>query len=50
MKKYLLLISFLGIYSCENGSSDYSYDTIHEFELHSNNRVSSLLMSASEYN
>ena len=50
MKKYLLLISLLGIYSCENESSDNSYDTIHEFELHSNNRVSSLLMSASEYN
>ena len=49
MKKYLLLISLLGIYSCENESSDNSYDTIHEFELHSNNRVSSLLMSASEY-
>jgi len=50
MKKYLLLISLLGIYSCENESSDNNYDTIHEFELHSNNRVSSLLMSASEYN
>ena len=49
MKKYLLLISFLGIYSCENESSDSSYDTIHEFELHSNNRVSSLLMSTNEY-
>ena len=49
MKKYLLLISFLGIYSCENESSDSSYDTIHEFELHSNNRVSSLLMGANEY-
>jgi len=49
MKKYLLLISFLGIYSCENESSDSSYDTIHEFELHSNNRVSSLLMTINEY-
>ena len=49
MKKYLLLISLLGIYSCENESSDFAYDTIHEFELHSNNRVSSLLMSTSEY-
>ena len=49
MKKYLLLISFLVIYSCENESSDYSYDTIHEFELHSNNRVSSLLMTTNEY-
>ena len=49
MKKYLLLISLLGFYSCENESSDNNYDTIHEFELHSNNRVSSLLMSASEY-
>ena len=49
MKKYLLLISILGIYSCENESSDSTYDTIHDFELHSNNRVSSLLMSASEY-
>ena len=49
MKKYLLLISLLGIYSCENESSDSDYDTIHEFELHSNNRVSSLLMSANEY-
>ena len=38
MKKYLLLISLLGIYSCENESSDSSYDTIHDFELHSNNR------------
>ncbi len=49
MKKYLLIIPLLGIYSCENESSDNNYDTIHEFELHSNNRVSSLLMSASEY-
>ena len=49
MKKYLLFISFLGIYSCENESSDSSYDTIHEFELHSNNRVSSLLMTINEY-
>ena len=49
MKKYLLLISFLGIYSCENEVSDSSYNTIHEFELHSSNRVSSLLMGANEY-
>ena len=49
MKKYLLLISLLGIYSCENESLDSGYDTIHDFELHSNNRVSSLLMSANEY-
>ena len=49
MKKYLLLVSILGIYSCENESSDSVYDTIHEFELHSNNRVSSLLMSTNEY-
>ena len=49
MKKYLLLISILGIYNCENESSDSTYDTIHDFELHSNNRVSSLLMGASEY-
>ena len=49
MKKYLLLISFFGIYSCEDKSSESAYDTIHEFELHSNNRVSSLLMSANEY-
>ena len=49
MKKYLLLIFILGIYSCENESSDPDYDTIHEFELHSNNRVSSLLMTINEY-
>ena len=49
MKKYLLLISLLGIYSCEDKSSKSAYDTIHEFELHSNNRVSSLLMSTNEY-
>ncbi len=49
MKKYLLLISIIGIYSCENESSDSTYDTIHDIELHSNNRVSSLLMSANEY-
>ena len=49
MKKYLLLISLIGIYSCEDKSSESAYDTIHEFELHSNNRVSSLLMSANEY-
>ena len=49
MKKYLLLISILGIYSCENESSDSTYDTIHDFELHSNNRVSSLLMTTNEY-
>ena len=49
MKKYLLLLSLLGIYSCEDKSSESAYDTIHEFELHSNNRVSSLLMSANEY-
>ena len=49
MKKYLLLISLLGIYSCENEHSGSAYNTIHEFELHSNNRVSSLLMSTNEY-
>ena len=49
MKKYLLLISLFGIYSCEDKSSDSGYNTKYEFELHSNNRVSSLLMSANEY-
>ena len=49
MKKYLLLISIFGIYTCEDKSSDSSYDTKYEFELHSNNRVSSLLMSPNEY-
>ena len=49
MKKYLLLISLLGIYSCESDFSDSGYDTIHEFELHSNQRISSLLMGANEY-
>ena len=50
MKKYLLLISLFGIYSCEDKSSESGYETIHEFELHPNNRVSSLLMSPNEYN
>lgn len=49
MKKYLLLISLFGIYSCEDKSSNSEYDTDHEFELHPSNRVSSLLMSSSEY-
>ena len=49
MKKYLLLISLFGIYSCEDKSSDPGYNTKYEFELHSNNRVSSLLMGRNEY-
>ena len=49
MKNYLLLISLFGIYSCEDKSLDSGYNTKYEFELHSNNRVSSLLMSKNEY-
>ena len=49
MRKYLFLIILFGIYNCDDKSSDSEYDTIHEFELHPNNRVSSLLMNSNEY-
>ena len=52
MKKFysLIIIIPLSIWvSCEDKKSDNVDDTIHEFQLHSNNRVSSLLMTESEY-
>ena len=50
MYKYILLFIGLVFWSCEDEkSSNPEYDTIHEFELHSNNRVSSLLMTENEY-
>mgnify|MGYP001157431295 FL=1 len=55
MKKiifYLLII--LIVFSCSKDEDEIlpypDEDTLHEFELHSNNRVSSLLMTSSEYN
>ena len=51
MKRFLpqlIILPLLLWVACEdNKVSDE--DTLHEFELHSNNRVSSLLMTTSEY-
>ena len=51
MKRFprlLIILPLLLWVACEdNEVSDE--DTLHKFELHSNNRVSSLLMTASEY-
>ena len=51
MKRFLpqlIILPLLLWVACEdNEISDE--DTLHEFELHSNNRVSSLLMTTSEY-
>ena len=42
----LLVVFFL---SCEDKNSEQEDNTIHEFTLHGNDRVSSLLMSSEEY-
>jgi hypothetical protein len=47
MKKYLFIVLLVLFWSCEDEVP--FEDTLHEFELHSNNRVSSLLMTESEY-
>ncbi|MDP6878300.1 MAG: hypothetical protein QGI18_06840, partial [Candidatus Marinimicrobia bacterium] len=47
MKKYLFIILLVPFWSCEDEVP--ADDTLHTFELHSNNRVSSLLMTDSEY-
>ena len=51
MKRFLPLLIILPLLiwvACEDELTP-DEDTLHEFELHSNNRVSSLLMTASEY-
>ena len=55
MKKIIFyLVIILIVFSCSKDEDEIlpypDEDTLHEFELHSNNRVSSLLMSSSEYN
>ena len=55
MKKIIFyLFITLIVFSCSKDEDEVlpypDEDTLHEFELHSNNRVSSLLMTASEYN
>ena len=52
MKRFLNLLIILPLLiwvACEDETSSEDDDTLHEFELHSNNRVSSLLMTSSEY-
>ena len=52
MKRLLHLLIILSLFiwvACEDEKSSNEDDTLHDFELHSNNRVSSLLMSDSEY-
>ena len=51
MKRSLQLIIILSVFiwvACENTGPDYN--TVHDFELHSSNRVSSLQMTEDEYN
>ena len=55
MKKIIFyLFILLIVLSCSKDEDEIlpypDGDTLHEFELHANNRVSSLLMSANEYN
>jgi len=52
MKQFLSLLMIIPLsiwVSCEDKESDNADDTVHEFQLHSNNRVSSLRMTESEY-
>ena len=53
MKRILRLLIILPLLiwvACEDEkSSNSDEDTLYEYELHSNNRISSLLMSESEY-
>ena len=53
MKRFLPLLIILPLLiwvACEDEKlPNPDEDTLHEFELHSNNRVSSLLMTESEY-
>jgi len=53
MKRFLPLLIILPLLiwvACEDEKlSNSDEDTLYEYELHSNNRVSSLLMTASEY-
>lgn len=53
MKQYYSLLIILLLFvctSCEDKDSDNSDNTVYHFELHPNNRVSSLGMTESEYN
>lgn len=47
MKRYLFIVLLVPFWGCEDKVP--ADDTLHTFELHSNNRVSSLLMTDSEY-
>ena len=52
MKRILrlfIILPLLIFVACEDEAPSDADNTIHEFELHSNNRVSSLLMTESEY-
>jgi len=52
MKRFihiLIMLVLLIFVACEDEAPSDADNTIHEFELHSNNRVSSLLMTESEY-
>ena len=49
--RVIILFPLLMWISCEDDKlSNEDHDTLYRYELHSNNRVSSLLMSESEYN
>ena len=55
MKKIIFyLFIILIVFSCSKDEDEIlpypDEDTLHEFKLHTNNRVSSLLMTSSEYN
>ena len=49
MKRISILLLVVFFLSCEDKNSEQDDNTIHEFTLHENDRVSSLLMSSEEY-
>jgi hypothetical protein len=49
MKRILTVLLVVFFLSCEDKNSEQNDNTIHEFTLHGNDRVSSLLMSSEEY-
>ena len=49
MKRILTMLLVVFFLSCEDKNSEQNDNTIHEFTLHGNDRVSSLLMSSEEY-
>ena len=49
MKRISILLLVVFFLSCEDKNSEQDDNTIHEFTLHGNDRVSSLLMSSEEY-